>query len=540
MSEKITSQRTISKLSEADREEIRQKLEEVVGSEWVSDDPIFLASWGRDGQSRVDEPTYYTDFIVLPGSAEEISGIIKIANKYSLEIAVGAGGCNCFNNLMMHHGGIMIDVHRMNRILEIDDESMTATVEPAVAQSHLLIEARKLGLRCDNPGAPSSVSVIANFCNMAGEHEHNTRFNFGNTKLLAIELVIPTGEIIRTGNLAFPEMKPGVMGPDWDVTTLPVGSSGLAGIITKAVVKLFPYGEAKKYAKRIEFGLFGDLSDALDAMADLGIETYLASSIGEAGPEYFAACLPTAYIEDHERVLGYLTSSWTTAVWCEMEGTAEQVAYQQRRAREIFDKHDPDDTLNAVLDYLFNKPTMNKEAKQALFELLDVEVPEHWIPRLGEMFDVMELPSRGFAVGGHTLVGNYSAGVKGAKEAWTLFKDLMIREEYPGFEDGWWGSYGTVFRGSTAKGQELDVHFDRADKESCARRDDFLEKYKQEILDRGVQVFMQPAAYAYMGLPPVIVVGEKGADIWFKTRNLLDPNRVMHRNKAADENGIDL
>jgi FAD/FMN-containing dehydrogenase len=529
-------------MNETGVEETRRKaalaeLAEVLGEEWASDDPVFGASWGRDVLSRVDEPTYYPDIVVLPHTSEEVAEIMRIANRHGLEVQVAAGGANTFTSIMMQNGGILVDTRRFDRILEIDEDSMTATVECGVPHSVLLTEAMSKDLCCDVPGAPSSTSATANICNQGGEHFHNTRYNFGNTKMLGIELVTPTGEIVRTGHLAFPDGKAGMFGPDWDLSTLAAASAGLAGIITKAVLKLFPLGDPVRRRKQTEFGLFRDLGDAVEAMAELGAES-LGTAVGEAGPIYYSSALPSGSLEDHLKLLNYISLMATTAVWVDIEGTEAQVEYQRRRVDDIFEEHDADRTLNDLLDLMFNEPVMAKEACAGVRNVMDVYIPEHWVKRLSKMMRVSETPAKAHGVGGNLLVGTHSAGIRDCQRAWRVFDRLMRDTEFPGYEEGWWSSYGTMFRGGTAKIQELDVHFDRLDPASCDRRDEFVEMFLQACIDEGVPTYMHFAAFGYLAAPPSMVLGDKGAEMWLKLRALLDPNRIMHRHMAYDRKNV--
>ena len=533
---KIKSERTVSKLAESEKKEILKELEDVVGSEWVSDDPAFGAPWGRDQSSRVDEPTYYPDFVILPESAEEVSKIMKIANKHKVQVAVGAGGANVGGRLMMHNGGIVIDTRRLDRILEIDEESMTATVEAGVSHSRLRAEVNKKGLRCDVPGAPTSSSVIANLCLLGGEHFNNTRYNYGITKLLGTEIVTPTGKIIRTGQLAFPNAKPGMCGPDWDLSTLAAGSLGLAGIVTKGVIKLFPLGDRKKYKKLLDFGFFADFPSALTALAELAVED-LGKAIGEAGPKYYAGSLPTATLEGHLKMVHTLARAYRAIVWIDMEGTVEQVEYQKKRVREILESHGADITLSPILQLMFNKPTREKEAVRYIKNALGIDVPEHWLSRAAEMFDVSEFPCRGFGVGGQTLVGTFSQGVANCTKVSDIFHDLMKRENYPGYGEGMWASYGTIFRGSTAKIQELDVHFDRLDPEYCDARERFTATFMRETAEKGV-LLCTPLGSMMSFLLVGRILSLKIGKVWFGLRNLLDPNGVMHKHRIYDKLGV--
>jgi len=532
-------------LSEEEKREILEELKEAVGSEWAKDDPAFLAPWSRDCMSRVDEPDYMPQFIVSPSSTEEVSAVMKIARKHGLEVVVPGSGASTFGIIPTHHGGIVIELKRMDEI-EIDEESMTATVGAGVTLSNLLAEGSKRRLKNDVPGAPTTTYVIGNFSMMGGEHFGNTHYGFGQTKILGSEIVLATGEISRSGRLAFPDSEPGYFGPDMDFSTLAAASDGLAGVFTKVTLKLFPLGSEENYAKYVSLAFFTEgLTPAMDAMKEIVLKE-LSGACGECGPRYAAGVFPTPNLEEHYKLQQYFVAAdWKTMVWADTRGTKEQVEYQKKRTMEIFEKHGGLIDLQPLLEMLFVDPYPVEPVVERFESILGIELCPEWIPRLSHMFDISETPCRGFGVRSHILVGAISSGVKWAKMAGVKFHEIMKEMNYPSYEDFEWASYGTHVRGGSAKAQELDVGFDRKVIESCDWRDKYLEEYIKGMREAGVPPYLPPlSGFAYLTAvmktllqtePLEVVMGPKGAEINQAVRDITDPDRIMHRHRDLDE-----
>jgi glycolate oxidase len=132
------------------------------------------------------------------------------------------------------HGGVVISLERMNRILEIDEANLVAIVEPNVINGDLqaAVEARGLFY----PPDPASVAISAIGGNVAENAGGPRAFKYGTTKqyVLGLEAVLPTGEIIETGG----KVVKNVVG--YDLTHLLVGSEGTLAIITKVILRLLP------------------------------------------------------------------------------------------------------------------------------------------------------------------------------------------------------------------------------------------------------------------------------------------------------------
>ncbi len=183
---------------------------------------------------------YAPEAVAFPGSTEEISEILRLANEY--RFSSGPQGCRhrYYGGALPVQGGLVVVTSRLNRILEIDPDNFIAVVEPGVFTGHLKAEAVKFGLFY--PPDPSS----ANFCTIGGNVAENAggsaAVKYGVTReyVLGLRVVLPTGEIIDTGV----RTAKGVVG--YDLTRLLVGSEGTLGIITRIILRLVTLPAARQ------------------------------------------------------------------------------------------------------------------------------------------------------------------------------------------------------------------------------------------------------------------------------------------------------
>jgi glycolate oxidase len=190
-----------------------------------------LEPYGRD---ESDLGTYVPEVLVLAETAEEVQRVLAVAARRRLAVVpVGARSGKSGGTLALS-GGIALSLERMNRIVEIRPEDLTARVQPGVITGVFQAEVEKHGLFY--PPDPNS----ADLCSMGGNVAENAggprALKYGVTReyVLGLEVVLPTGEILRTGRQTIK----GVAG--YDLTALLVGSEGTLGVVTEITVKLLP------------------------------------------------------------------------------------------------------------------------------------------------------------------------------------------------------------------------------------------------------------------------------------------------------------
>lgn len=212
------------------------ELQRIVGREHVSTDKADLICYSYDATQK----RFLPDVVVHPGSSEEISRIMRLANEQGISIFPRGAGSGFTGGSLPISGGIVLVTTRLDRILAIDEENLVATVEPGVVTEQFQLAVEKVGLFY--PPDPASLKFSTLGGNVAECAGGPRCVKYGVTKdyILGLEIVTPTGDIIRTGG---PTMK-GVVG--YDLTKLICGSEGTLAVISKIIIKLLPKPEAKK------------------------------------------------------------------------------------------------------------------------------------------------------------------------------------------------------------------------------------------------------------------------------------------------------
>jgi len=220
--------------------EVKRGLKEIVGDEWVSDDPVVLIGYSRD-QSL--ETAHCPDMVVLPESTEQVSRVLALAREFMVAVTPWSTGGNTGGGCIPQRGGIICDMRRMDRILDLDEENMSVRIQPGVTFGMVYVEAEKHGLRNVCPSAPASVSMLANYLDK-GVFQVSNKYGVGTDSILGMVLVLPDGSIIRTGCLfdgTYGSIC--VEGPGPDISGIFHASMGVFGICTEMVAQLYPLPE---------------------------------------------------------------------------------------------------------------------------------------------------------------------------------------------------------------------------------------------------------------------------------------------------------
>jgi glycolate oxidase len=190
-----------------------------------------LAEYGKD---ESDLGVFPPGLVVKVESAQEVRAVLAVASRHRVPVVPIAGRTGKSGGSLAVRGGIGVSVERMNRILEIRPGDLTARLQPAVITGVFQAEVEKHGLFY--PPDPNSLDTCTIGGNVAENAGGPRALRYGVTReyVLGLEVVIPTGEILRVGRQTIK----GVAG--YDLTALFVGSEGTLGIVTEVTVKLLP------------------------------------------------------------------------------------------------------------------------------------------------------------------------------------------------------------------------------------------------------------------------------------------------------------
>ena len=195
----------------------------------------------------------------MPASTEEIARVARLCHDHRVPLVVRGAGTGYTGGAVPTQGGVVLSMERLNRILEIDEVNLLAVVEPNVITADLQRAVEAVGLFYPpDPASLDTSSLGGNVAECAGGPR---AFKYGTTKryVLALEAVLPTGEIVRTGSKAVKN----VVG--YDLTQLLVGSEGTLAIITRITLRLIPRPPARAALS----ASFAGVQGAVDAVSAL-------------------------------------------------------------------------------------------------------------------------------------------------------------------------------------------------------------------------------------------------------------------------------
>jgi glycolate oxidase len=234
---------------------IASRLQGIVGGEYLRSDRASLDVYGVDALGKGHPP----DIVVIPANTAEVAAIARLCNEQRVPLVVRGAGTGFTGGAVPTSGGVLLSMERFNRILEIDELNLLAVVEPNVINADLQRAVEKVGLFYPpDPASLNQSSIGGNVAECAGGPR---AFKYGTTKryVLALEAVLPTGEMIDTGSKAVKN----VVG--YDLTQLLVGSEGTLAIVTKITVRLVP----KPPASATMLATFDGIRAAVDAVSEL-------------------------------------------------------------------------------------------------------------------------------------------------------------------------------------------------------------------------------------------------------------------------------
>lgn len=288
---------------------IVDELIQIVGRERVSDDKTVLYAYSRD----VSLVTGMPDYVVRPASTEEVAKIVSLASKHKIPIVPRGVGSGMEGGCVPLCGGIVLDMRNMDKILDIDTDSLYVVVEPGVTHANLNTRLAEYGFFF----APDPAST--DFCTIGGMIGTNasgmTCLKYGNTRnsVLGLEVVLPSGTVIKTGSKAVKS----VCG--YDLTALFVGAEGTLGVVTKAILKIIPRPQARATVAAY-FGEVGEIGETVVAIFASGIIPAACDILDRSGIKAVNQYKPELALPDVDAMLIFNLEGSAAAVGEEVAG----------------------------------------------------------------------------------------------------------------------------------------------------------------------------------------------------------------------------
>lgn len=241
-----------------DRAHLLQELEKIVGPTYIRHRPVDLMVYEYDGSVEGAVELASPTAVVLPKSTEEVVRIVKLAWEAGMPVVARGAGTGLSGGAVAQAGGIIIALTRMDRILDVDPIDRTALVQPGVINLELSEDVADLGLFfAPDPSSQKACTIGGNVAENSGG-PHCLKYGVTTNHILGLEVVLPDGAVIWT-DIA----RDGYAG--LDLTAALVGSEGMFGIVTKALVRL----TQKQPATRVMLAAFDSMEAASAAVTGI-------------------------------------------------------------------------------------------------------------------------------------------------------------------------------------------------------------------------------------------------------------------------------
>ncbi len=448
-------------------------LEEAIGAGKVLASPIDRVAYSFDGTFEQNLP----EAVVLPETTEEVAAVVRLAAERGVPIVTRGMASGLAGGAIPTPGSIVLSLIRMNRILEIDRENMTATVEAGVITSDLEAAVAKVGLFYPpDPSSNKQSTIGGNIaCNAGGPR--CLKYGVTGDYVMGLTVVLADGRVLETGGKAIKN----VVG--YDLTSLFVGSEGTLGIITTALLRLVAQPRFARTALA-EFASLDDAARTVNAILAAGIVPATLEMMDETAIACIEEAMHLGLPLDVEAMLIIETDgSDEEAVVREIEAAAAICA--ENGARQVKVARDEAERASLWRARRSVSPSLARKAPNKLGE--DITVPRSAIP-----------------------------------QAVRRVKEISARYGLP-----------IVVFGHAGDGNlHPNILFDRRDAEQWAKVEQMVGEIFQVALDlggtlsgeHGVGTFKQP--YMLQALGPVSV------DVQWAIKRALDPKNILNPGKV--------
>jgi len=299
------------------QENLKLAFKDIVGSSNFTDQLIDLISYSYDASDYDHRP----EAGLWPTTTEQVSQILSLANEHRIPVTPRGAGTGLAGAAVPNQGGLVLDLCRMNKILEIRIADRLAIVQPGVVYADLEGALSRYGFFF--PPDPASASVCTLGGNVATNAGGMRGAKYGVTRdyVMGLEVVLPNGRIMRTGSYCMKSSS------GYDLTRLFVGSEGTLGVVTEIVLKIHP----KPMATKTALASFDDLQDSGQAVIDVMHSGIIPSVLEILDPNTIRV------LRDHGNIP---LPEVMAMILVETDGYTEaEASYQMERVTEVFKKN---------------------------------------------------------------------------------------------------------------------------------------------------------------------------------------------------------
>ncbi len=470
-----------------DRGAIGRALAEIVGESFVrtSEETLFVYS-----HDMTENEPVMPDAVVMPQSTGEVLAIVKWANETRTPLTPFVAGANVGGLTIPHEGGVIVDLKRMNRIIEVSEADQYALIEPGVTFGHMRakLDNDHPGFRYAYPLSPPYTSVVANalldgLTNMSNPHGDMSEW------INSMEVVLPYGEVAKIGGAA--------VSPYWyarvplpDLAGLFISWQGTTGIITKMAVQIYP---KYKYRERMFI-----MAYSLEAFYDLirkacwlDIFDDVAGFSWPAAKMMFARRMKLARQPEEPEVMAFLEYSAPTKKEMKVKADAVREMLGEFKDRKV--ELEPPLYVDTLIKL---QPQYEKLAEfpTTLDFLLD------------------------FGGGGLTWVGSYGPMSQAEKGAHRCF-DIMDKHGFPPL------LVTRPMRNGHYNVLRFITPFDKRDQEEAKRIKACTRELAEALLETGYVPYKAPKWAA----EKILEKADPGfVNLLRRVKQALDPNRIMN------------
>ncbi len=293
-------------------ESVRQELEDAVGRDSLIVERGQLQTYECDGLTALRT---IPSAVVLPRSTPQVQAVVRICAKYAIPFVARGAGTGLSGGAMPAAGGIVISFARMTQILEVDIANQRMRVQPGVINNDLTTRVAPYGyFYAPDPSSQSVCTIGGNVAENAGG-AHCLKYGFTTTHVLELEVVLPTGELVKLGASTLDT-------PGYDLPGVFVGSEGTLGVVTSITLRIVK----KPETVQVLLAAFDSITGAAQTVSDI-----IAAAILPAAMEI----MDRLSVVSAEAAVHPKYPQCEALLLVELDGPAAEVMLQMELVRQI-------------------------------------------------------------------------------------------------------------------------------------------------------------------------------------------------------------